>query len=88
MRNYNFKSTALLAIVVIYLFLTAGIKEGQTLPPPVSAPLEVREGDFAMKLAVALQLGQPSSETKAESMLADSPCRADERKLRRTQEVG
>jgi len=68
MREHNFKSRVLLAIAIVFLLLAAGTQEGQTQPPPVSAPV-VREGDLAMKLAVALQLGQPSSEVEAESML-------------------
>ena len=37
-------------------------------PPPV-APALVREGDFASKLAGALNMGAPKNETEAESML-------------------
>ena len=38
-------------------------------PPPV-APALVREGDFASKLAGALNMGTPKNETEAESMLS------------------
>jgi hypothetical protein len=38
-------------------------------PPPVAQSL-VREGNFAVKLAVVLDVGTPQSETSAESMLA------------------
>jgi hypothetical protein len=38
-------------------------------PPPVAQPL-VREGDFAVKLAEALEVGTPESGSAAESMLA------------------
>jgi hypothetical protein len=38
-------------------------------PPPVAAPL-VREGDFALKLVGALNIGTAKNEAEAESMLA------------------
>jgi len=42
-----------------------------TKTPPISQPL-VREGDFAVKLAEALRVGQAQSEAEAESMLASA----------------
>ncbi len=57
--------------MVMLLSLGITIQGGQaqqTQPPPVAAPL-VREGTFALNLAEALNLGHPSSETEAESML-------------------
>jgi hypothetical protein len=53
---------------VMVLLLGIYVQEGRAQPPPVGAPL-VREGDFAMKLAEALNVGHPSSEAEAESML-------------------
>jgi hypothetical protein len=50
------------------LLLGIYVQEGYAQPPPVGAPI-VREGDFAMKLAEALNVGHPSSEAEAESML-------------------
>ena len=38
-------------------------------PPPVAQPL-VREGDFAVKLVSALNLGQTDNEAEAESILS------------------
>jgi hypothetical protein len=40
-------------------------------PPPIEQPL-VREGEFAMKLMEALQMGKAESETEAESSLASA----------------
>jgi hypothetical protein len=40
-------------------------------PPPVAQTL-VREGDFAIKLAEALKIGQAKSEAEAENMLAST----------------
>ena len=42
-----------------------------TQPPPIAQAL-VREGDFAIKLAEALKIGQAKSEAEAESMLASA----------------
>ena len=51
--------------------LNMGAQPGKTATqaPSVAAPL-IREGDFAIKLAEALKLGQVESEAEAESMLA------------------
>ena len=57
--------------VAMLMSLGIGVQEGQTQPPPVTAPI-VREGELAMKLAEALKLGQPLSETEAESMLGSA----------------
>ncbi len=46
-----------------------GSQTPQTQAPPVAQTL-VREGDFAVKLAAELRLGNPSDETAAEDMLA------------------
>ena len=54
--------------IVLLLPLGIGAQEGISQPPPVAAPL-VREGAFAMQLAEALNVGHPSSEAEAESML-------------------
>jgi len=44
-------------------------KQQAATPPPVAAPL-VREGDFALKLVGALNMGTAKNEAEAESMLA------------------
>jgi len=46
-------------------------KQTGNQPPPVEQPL-VREGEFAMKLMEALQMGKAESETEAESSLASA----------------
>src|SRR3974377_1091063 len=60
-------------VILLLLFFSFGIglREGNArTAPPISPPL-VREGAFAVDLAVALNLGQPSSEAEAESMLGE-----------------
>ncbi len=57
-------------------FATYAVDYGSQPPqkqqsPPVAQPL-VREGDFAMKLAAELDLGNPSDEASAEQMLAEA----------------
>ena len=57
--------------VMVIVMAAFGVQEApcqQQPPPPVSAPM-VREGDFAMTLAVALDIGSPTNEIEAESML-------------------
>ncbi len=44
-------------------------RETTAQPPPIGQTL-VREGDFAVKLAEGLKIGQPRSEAEAENMLA------------------
>lgn len=68
MKKSHFTLSALSVTIVMVLLLGIAVQEGQSQPPPVGAPV-VREGAFAMKLAEALNMGQPSSETEAESML-------------------
>ena len=68
MRALDFKALGLSVAAVMVLLLGICVQEGYTQPPPVGAPL-VREGAFAMKLAEALNVGYPSSEAEAESML-------------------
>lgn len=68
MRELDFKASALSMVAVMVLLLGIYIGDGHAQPPPVGAPL-VREGDFAMNLAEALDVGHPSSEAEAESML-------------------
>ena len=60
------KAAAITAILLMPLLFC--VQGAMCQPPPVDAPL-VREGDFAMKLAVALNIGQPQNEAEAESML-------------------
>src|ERR1700690_2603496 len=63
--------TALRAFVlwmVAIMMLGVGVRDAMSQPPPINAPL-VREGDFAMKLAEALNVGHPQSESEAENML-------------------
>jgi len=68
MRGLDFKASALSVAALMVLLLGMYVQDGHTQPPPVGAPL-VREGDFAMKLVEALDVGHPSSEVEAESML-------------------
>lgn len=68
MRELDFKASALSVAAVMVLLLGIYVQEGYAQPPPVGAPM-VREGAFAMKLAEALNVGDPSSEAEAESML-------------------
>ena len=51
--------------------ITVGVQSGETAKqaPPSAQPL-IREGDFAIKLAEALRIGQAKSDAEAESMLA------------------
>ena len=53
--------------------ITVGAQSGETAtqPPPIAQTL-IREGDFAIKLAEALKIGQAKSEAEAESMLASA----------------
>src|SRR5208337_5657741 len=69
MKTTLYKPIAICMTIILLLPITAVIREASAQqPPPVAAPL-VREGAFAMQLAEALNLGQTSSETEAESML-------------------
>lgn len=68
MKTSPFKVIAVCMAIVLLLPLGLGAQEGISQPPPVAAPL-VREGAFSMKLAEALNVGHPSSEVEAESML-------------------
>jgi hypothetical protein len=59
-----------IAISLLLLPVVAyGQEQTASQPPPVEQPL-VREGEFAMKLMEALQMGKAESETEAESSLA------------------
>lgn len=53
--------------------IIVGAQSGKmaTQPPPISQTL-VREGDFAIKLAEALKIGQAKSEAEAEDLLASA----------------
>lgn len=68
MRELDFKTTVLSVVAGTALLLGIFVQEGHAQLPPVGAPI-VREGEFAMKLAEALNVGHPSSEAEAESML-------------------
>ena len=54
-----------------FIYTTAAADQNTTAvnPPPVAQPL-VREGNFAVKLAEAFNIGTPQNEAAAESMLA------------------
>lgn len=62
-------------LIMVLLLLLPVVAYGQeqtaNQPPPVEQPL-VREGEFAMKLMEALQMGKAESETEAESSLASA----------------
>ena len=53
--------------------IPVGVRSGETAKqaPPSTQPL-IREGDFAIKLADALKIGQAKSDAEAESMLASA----------------
>jgi hypothetical protein len=68
MKKCSFDALSAGVAVLLLLSLGIGVQEGSAQAPPISSPL-VREGAFAMKLAEALNVGQPSSEAEAESML-------------------
>ena len=55
-------------LLLVPLSVYADSGQQASTPPPVAAPL-VREGDLAVKLAGALNLGTPSTEAEAESLL-------------------
>jgi len=65
--------TFLLTLGLLLIPVVAYSESEQTAnqPPPVEQPL-VREGEFAMKLMEALQMGKAESETEAESSLASA----------------
>ncbi len=73
-------SMVLAACLLAFPFATfAGTDYGSQSPqtqqsPPVAQPL-VREGDFAMKLALDLNLGNPSDEAAAEDLLSSAGIR-------------
>jgi hypothetical protein len=71
----------LAAGLLLYPFATFaadyGSQPSQTQQgPPVAQPL-VREGDFAVKLAATLNLGNPTDEAVAEDMLAKAGVAAE-----------
>ena len=68
MSKAAFKSSLVSVAVFMALFLVIYEQDAYAQPPPVGAPI-VREGALAMKLAEALDIGHPSSEAEAESML-------------------
>jgi hypothetical protein len=57
-----------LGLLLIPFAVFAQSQQQASQPPPVAAPL-VREGDFAVKLASALNLGTAKDEMEAESVL-------------------
>jgi hypothetical protein len=59
-----------LFVVFILLLWIPAITGAQSGPPPVGGPL-VREGDFAVRLLSALDLGETDDEVEAETRLAD-----------------
>ena len=59
-----------LLVALILLLWMAAITGAQSGPPPVGGPL-VREGDFAVRLLYALDLGSTDDEVEAETRLAE-----------------
>ena len=59
-----------LLVALILLLWMAAITGAQSGPPPVGGPL-VREGDFAVRLLYALDLGSTDEEVEAETRLAE-----------------
>jgi hypothetical protein len=68
MKTRSSKAIIVWITIVMSCLLAIGVRDAISQPPPVSAPL-VREGNFALQLAQALNLGQPASEAEAENML-------------------
>ena len=68
MKKNSIRTFSVCAVMLLLLSPGIGEREGNAQAPPISSPL-VREGAFAVKLAVALNIGEPSSEAEAESML-------------------
>jgi hypothetical protein len=69
------KNTLIIAILVCFLMvppLVTAYSSADPLEAPPVAQALVREGDFAVKLAEALNLGSPVSEVEAMSILAAS----------------
>lgn len=76
MKAISRLSWPLAASLLAFPFAAYAVDYGSQPPqtqqsPPVAQPL-VREGDFAMKLAAKLDLGNPSDEASAEQMLAEA----------------
>jgi hypothetical protein len=67
MRAISMKSAVVMAVIVL-MPLCMNVQVVMSQPPPVDAPL-VREGDFAIQLAEALNIGHPQTETEAENIL-------------------
>ena len=59
------------AILLTPVFSKAETNQSKQLPPPPISQQLMREGDFAVKLHVALGLGDPDDETAAESALGE-----------------
>ncbi len=59
------------SLLLLPLLAEAQSEETATVPPSVASTL-VREGDFATKLAGALNLGTPNNEAEAETLWASS----------------
>jgi hypothetical protein len=68
MRKLLLRISTTAIIVLTALTLAAGVSYAQTKPSPVAPPI-VREGDFALELSTALNLGEPSTEVDAENLL-------------------
>jgi hypothetical protein len=68
MKKLCFRHVVLCAFLA--LLLPAMLQAQSSGPPPVGAPL-VREGDFAVRLLSALDLGTTDDEVEAETRLAD-----------------
>jgi hypothetical protein len=67
------KKTLITTISMIFLLMPAMVyaqseQPASNAPPPVSQQL-VAEGDFALKLVTALNLGTPNNEAQAEDIL-------------------
>jgi hypothetical protein len=68
MKKRHFETKLLILALLAVLSLAVWATESESAPPPVAPPV-VREGDFALELATALNLGEPSTEVDAESLL-------------------
>jgi hypothetical protein len=65
-RHFGIKVLVLAAVAMLSLAVWA--VESESASPPVAPPI-VREGDFAVQLAPALNLGTPETEVDAENLL-------------------
>lgn len=70
MRGYVLKSLGLMMLLWLPMLTAVQTVLAADVPPQIAQPL-IREGDFALKLSLALSLGTPANETEAEKLLSE-----------------